>query len=200
VIRRAQHSRRRRWAITSTCTAVIVIATVPVALTRNWSHSSGRHVPPGSASASAPAHPASTVALIFAAALTGDGGRSPSGGSVREIEVLDHTCTNLSKPDSASCVGEPIPVDVQRDVLATLPANPPVRFVGVAAQHPLGSSTPLGDVVFVTFGPVQITGHRAQVFIQSWCGFNCVQGQTFVLTDRDGVWTVTGTTGPAYIS
>ena len=134
VIRRAQHPRRRRWAITSTCTAVIVIATVPVALTRNWSHSSGRHVPPGSASTSA------------------------------------------------------------------LPANPPVRFVAEAAQHPLGSSTPLGDVVLVTFGPVQITGHRAQVFIQSWCGFNCVQGQTLVLTDRDGVWTVTGTTGPAYIS
>ena len=160
---------------------------------------STRAVTPASTSGTqSPSFPISVQAALYVAALSVEAGRTPSGRPVASLAVLDHTCRYVAT-GTGPCDPQPIPAAVQREVLAAASALLPVRFVADKARA--GTSPVAGrDVIVVTFGPSTITGETAQLPVQIYCGFNCIQGGTLVLTADHGRWKVTGNTGAAYLS
>lgn len=112
--------------------------------------------------------------------------------------MLNHICRYVAT-GTGPCDAQPIPAAVQREVLTAAPAQPPVRFVADKADA--GASPVAGrDIIVLTFGPSKITGETALLPVETYCGFNCVQGLTLVLTITHGRWQVTGTTGVMYVS
>jgi hypothetical protein len=127
---------------------------------------------------------------IYAAAI--GGGRTPE--AVRaQIFVRDHICGSVPLNPGVPCSDSPIPADVQR-VVHNLLGNR-VRF----SAHPPNPSGSGGPTVIV-FGDLHVTGNRATLGIELFCGPLCGSGRTLVLTQRAGQWQVTGSTGPEWIS
>jgi hypothetical protein len=59
----------------------------------------------------------------------------------------------------------------------------------------------MGRGILVRIGPVTIDGTRAHLDMSATCGGLCGLGERLVLfCDTAGVWTVTGTDGPGWIS
>jgi hypothetical protein len=130
------------------------------------------------------------IAQIYAAALVG--GPSSSKSPVR-IYVRDHVCTAVPTNPGVQCDDRPISAEVQRSVRKLLGNK--VEFVA-HTQAPRRQ----GVSAVIVFGALTVTGAHATLGMEVLCGPLCGQGETLVLTRRDGRWRVTGTTGPEWIS
>jgi hypothetical protein len=189
--------RRRGWTIVgASAAAVLVAVAVPIAVQLARSDNTSAVSGPSVGRSSSPIHvgrgplPPSDTAQIYAAALKNTVGSSRGVGGTSRTEVRQSTCTNLDIPTSLNCQGErTIPAQTRSEVLTLLADGNGIRFVDGPATNPPGSKT----VLFVTLGPARISGTHARVFVQSWCGFDCVQGQGLILTVVDGLWQVTDT-------
>lgn len=125
---------------------------------------------------------------------------STSGPDVQGVDVGDAFCADADRPAAWSCAGaSPITPAMQRAILDRLGVRPPIRFVATPQRGPQGSSGPGGTVLFLTLGPVRITGRTAEQFVRSWCGFDCLRGERYELAWRSGGWLVIGSFG-AYVS
>lgn len=196
VLAAAGRRRRRLWAISgASAAAVLVAVAIPIAvqLTRNDTSPAGggpgvvgdsTSGPPGR-----PAHPPSTIVGIYVAALEKTAASATSGQGTQPVEVRSSTCDNLNPPNSQTCGDpQPIPAQTRQQVLSRLPSANRVRFVPGPSTDPPGSR----HVLFVTLGPVESTGNQVRIFVQTWCGFNCVRGNGLLLNLRGGQWRVTG--------
>lgn len=80
---------------------------------------------------------------------------------------------------------------------------PPLRFVIDGNKFQRGHGLGLGvrnAGVIISLGPIEIKKDRVHVRNMLWCGSLCAQGLTYVLSERDGRWVITGTTGPITIA
>lgn len=194
VIHQARRVRRRRWAITGTSGVVVAIAALSFAVTGTRSQQSAGpnadNRPPASASHRRPVLPAPAVpdAAIHAAALRD---WSPSTGGV--LHVLSHTCDNVIAANVGPCRPQPISVADQLAVAAALAPRVSVRFVTTSdpARVPGG---------LVTLGRIHLVSGGAQLPIEMQCGPLCGRGETLVLAQHAGAWTVTGTIGKDWIN
>lgn len=122
-----------------------------------------------------------------------------AGPSVQAIDVRDAVCANADRPTYTCTGGEPISSPMEQYILARLDSPRPIRFHELPTQVPPGSSVPGAERLFVTLGPARVDGARATVFVQTWCGFDCLRGDGYVLGLRAGRWRVTGSYG-GYVS
>lgn len=189
----AARRRERRQLAAVAALAVVLLAAlvVPVCVVVLRGHTVGGNQratrpDPTSAPATAP----QTVAAIYAAAIAG-GAPTPLAHDVRVNRAV--CATVPAPPDGRGCVGEPIPLAVQRRVRAVL--GPRVTF----ASDPPVSYRATGTVV-VFLGRLVVAGNRARLGVDTLCGALCGQGETLVLHRAHGMWQVTGTVGPRWVS
>lgn len=174
--------RHRRWVATgAACVAMLALAiALPVAF--------GAGTPAavsGSGAARPPAGGPSDRAKIYAVVIAG---RSTGPIRGRPVNVLDHVCAGVPDEPTTDCTGAPIPVSVQREVVAVLGRR--VHFVA-DARWPTDRDQPR----VVGFGELIVDGDRATVGAESMCGPLCGTGETLQLTKRAGTWAVTGSIG-----
>jgi hypothetical protein len=150
-------------------------------------------------------------ALIYAAVIrqlvTKDhtfGGADPR---FRSIYVIDGAVEGAGDPMTAMNrhrSDQPFSHDTQDGIrfLSTAAELPRVQFVPNSAAVVVGEG--LGHVenhgVLISLGPIKGDGRRLKVGTRLWISGLAGQGLTYVLTSNDGVWEVSGTTGPRAIS
>ncbi len=92
--------------------------------------------------------------------------------------------------------------DAIAEALADLPAE--IVWVGTREDVPVSEEDGLvegGEAVVVTLGNVHVTDEdTVEVPASLYCGMLCATGMTYVIEQVDGVWQVTGTTGPIWMS
>jgi hypothetical protein len=109
---------------------------------------------------------------------------------------------NVGESDPA----EPFSDDVKAGLVRALEDLPPIEFVSERAAVIAGtnSNDPIGHVknkgVLISLGPIEGTGTKVEVGNSLWISGLAGLWQTYVLKARDGVWKVSGTTGPVAIS
>jgi hypothetical protein len=80
---------------------------------------------------------------------------------------------------------------------------PPLEFVSDPDSVRLGREGISGvrnDGVIISLGPIETVQGETHVSTGLWCGGTCGQWLTYVLSEEDGRWKITGTTGPYAIS
>jgi hypothetical protein len=204
VINRARHTRLRRGAVSGACAAVALIAAVPLALAVDRSpHPAHRTSPGGTTNSSAGtttvAPGPSDAALAYAAGVQYLAGQLVSGKHWRVLYVIDHTCANTVDQTEA-CRPQPIPIELQRDLATALRPYAPVHFVSGDATIRDKNLQVINGGAAVTLGRITLDGDTARLPLAVQCGGLCGMGQTLLLAKQGGVWTVTGSTGPAWIS
>ena len=98
---------------------------------------------------------------------------------------------------------EPFPKNVVDGIEQELRDLSPVRFItdgreARRGKHGMGGVT--NDGVIISLGPIERNKGRISIGNGLWCGGTCGQRLTYVLTQQDGKWKITGTTGPYAIS
>lgn len=205
VIDRAGKHRRRRRAMAGACASVALIAAVPLAVALNRSPHSGPRAVAGANQARpavtspAPISAASDVALVYAAGIKYLAGQLVPGKHWRTLYVIDRVCVNGISPDQA-CGAQALPADVRHDLAAALHSFAPVRFVSKDAKIRGKDLQVTNEGVAVTLGRIQLDGGAARLPLAVQCGGLCGMGETLLLRKSNGIWTVTGQTGPAWIS
>jgi hypothetical protein len=127
-------------------------------------------------------------AEIYAAAL-----RTVSSGN-ESADVSVHICRTIgAQPAPAGCDDGALSLDVQQQISSALAGR--VRFVQDVDAAADTAASPV-----VVFGRLTINDNGARLAIEILCGPLCGQGQTLQLARVGGAWTVTGTTGPSWIS
>jgi len=124
------------------------------------------------------------------------------------VYIVDGVMKGAEALDGSGAKGpdEPFNTAVKAQMHAALTDLPPLRFVtrwGSVVVGTAGGTSP-GYVknkgVLLSLGPIRGKGNRVEVgnnlFITGLAG----QWLTYVVEKRDGVWKVTGTTGPVAIS
>ncbi len=185
---RQRQAGRLAWTV-----GAALLVAVAVALPLLWpsrdagpASAAGTRVPAATAGGAAgPGSPLPERAQIYAAALAG------IAGPHRLVQVRDRVCADEVSGPASGCTS--IPAAVAREVDRLLPGK--VRFV-VHPRNPFRADDP----AVVTFGPLDITGDWATLRRDLRCGSLCGQGETLILTRRDGRWQVTGTQGPDWVS
>jgi hypothetical protein len=203
VINRARHKRARRWAVSGACAAVALIAAVPLTLAVNRSPrtvASGA-VTHSSAGIHTLAPGPSDSARAYAAGIRYLSGQLVPGEHWRVLYILEHTCDNTVSP-TAPCHPRPIPAELRRDLATALRSYAAVTFVAEDAKIRGRNLQVLNEGVAVTLGVIVFApdAGTARLPLSVQCGGLCGTGQTLLLARRAGVWAVTGTTGPAWIS
>jgi hypothetical protein len=124
------------------------------------------------------------------------------------IFVLDGAVPKAAKATFARDPRTPFRHDVKDGVLflATLNELPPIEFVARRDSAVVGSDSGKrpgeardGGAV-VTLGPVKGGEGRVEVGSSLWINGLSARWQTYVVAEKEGVWEVTGTTGPLAIS
>jgi hypothetical protein len=204
VIGRARHDRVRRWAVSGACAAVVVIAAIPLAVAVNRSPHSAHRTSPGgrvtnteTSSAHAPAP--SSEALAYAAGVKYLTRELVPGRQWKVVYLLEHTCSDVIS-QSGSCDPRPIPAGLRHDLAIALRPYAPVRFVSDDAKIRDKQLQVINGGVAVTLGRIELNGETGRLPLAVQCGGLCGLGETLVLAKRAGVWTVTGSTGPSWIS
>lgn len=94
----------------------------------------------------------------------------------------------------------------ERESIAKALSDLPMEVVWVASRDeaPISDAVGLvdeGNAVIITLGNIhpQEDG-SVQVPASLYCGMLCATGMTYVVEQVDGVWQVTGTTGPVWMS
>jgi hypothetical protein len=202
----AAHRRSRNRAIAVSCAIVAAIAVVPLAALEH-DNRAGRPaagqtavrtaVPTGSASHPAPHY--SAAAQVYAAAVATIVGRAAPAQDAHRIYVYDTTVPGVVTDPGSTRPGKLLPAPLRAEIVALLLPRR-AEFVRPGA-HLRADDGPLPDgTVVVTLGDATVGGDSARVPIAASCGPLCGRGQTLTLRLVNGTWTVTGTTGPEWIS
>ncbi|WP_241387421.1 hypothetical protein [Rhodococcus sp. CH91] len=101
--------------------------------------------------------------------------------------------------------GPPFDTGLKSEITAQSADLPPLEFVSGSELHadptPQGFAGVAGDGVIISMSPgLRQDDGTIHVGAGLWCGIDCGLGLTYVLEQIDGQWTVTGTTGPVFIS
>jgi hypothetical protein len=126
------------------------------------------------------------------------GGKSP----FKRIYVLDGINPDAASPmkDTLASPTKPFSADLKRDITEQLGSLPPIEFVEKAETVQRKRGDVRKDGVIIVLGPIEGNNQRVEVPNALWCGGLCAQWLTYVLKERSGSWTITGTTGPMAIS
>lgn len=118
------------------------------------------------------------------------------------VYVMDGPKHDAGRPrgDVFARPNRPFTADVRAAIQEDLSGDlPPLRFVRDGTEA-LSGAPRLGELrnggVLIVLGPIERIERRVQVSNTFWCGGKCSQWLTYVLRERNGQWTVTGTTGP----
>lgn len=202
VIDQARQNRVRRWAVSGACAAVALIAAVPLTLALNHSpqptHRTAAAGGAGTHPRTADATP-SDEAQAYAAGVKYLTQQLEPGKHWRVLYILEHTCSNTVSP-TATCEPGPIPAELRRDLAAALQPYAPVQFVSDHANIRGKDLQVINDGVAITLGRIELHGGTARLPLEVQCGGLCGMGQTLLLAKTHGIWTVTGSTGPTWIS
>jgi hypothetical protein len=98
---------------------------------------------------------------------------------------------------------QPFPDAVKQAIEDRLGDLPPLEFISDPDRVRLGKQGAGGvknDGVIISLGPVEPEEDEIQVSTGLWCGGTCGQWLTYVLSEDEGRWRITGTTGPYAIS
>jgi hypothetical protein len=135
--------------------------------------------------------------------------RSGQGGETFEVlVVLDGAVPGAANPTRQAEPEEPFGHDTKDGMrlLATLGGLPPIEYVATREAAVVGTESGKrpgeardGGAV-VTLGPIEGAENRVEVGSSLWVNGLSGRWQTYVVAQRDGVWKVTGTTGPLAIS
>ncbi|PZS33672.1 MAG: hypothetical protein DLM58_07325 [Pseudonocardiales bacterium] len=201
VIGIARQTRMRRWAVSGACVAVAVVAAIPLAIALNRSPrpTHGTTTGAGIATTRAADPAPSEQAQAYAAGVEYLTKQLVQGKHWRVLYVLEHTCENTLSP-TATCRPKPIPADLQRDITAALRQYAPVQFVSDHAKIRGKDLQVINDGVAVTLGRIELHGDTARLPLAVQCGGLCGMGQTLLLAQQHGAWTVTGSSGSMWIS
>jgi hypothetical protein len=122
--------------------------------------------------------------------------------------VLDGAVPHAATPTHREDPRAPFSDEVKHDLraLAALSDYPDIEFVstrdsavvGTDSGNRAGQARDGGAVI--SLGPIKRKGRRVEVPTSLWVNGLWGQWQTYVLVENDGVWKVTGTTGPLAIS
>jgi hypothetical protein len=199
VIDRARHNRLRRWAVSGACAAVALIAAVPLAVALNRTPHPAHRTSTGGGITNTQAPAPSDEARAYAAGVTYLTERLVPGQRWPVLYIVEHTCAN-TVTQSEACQPQPIPAEVQRDLATALRSYAPVHFVSGDAKIRDKNLQVINGGVAVTLGRIKLNIDTAQLPLAVQCGGLCGMGETLLLAKQGGVWTVTGSTGPAWIS
>ena len=112
------------------------------------------------------------------------------------IWILTHTCSTIVHSDDATqCVPQLLPSDARTQIADALPYA--VQWVD---ESPVKGIDNPEHGMLVTLGPIEHVGAEVNVAIVTWCGGLCAEGKTLVLHETSGTWSVTGSTGPRWVS
>jgi hypothetical protein len=124
------------------------------------------------------------------------------------IFVLDGVVPRAAEPTARENPEGPFAHDLKDGLqfLATLSELPPLEFVptresalgGTNSGKRPGQARDGGAVI--SLGAIERSGRRVEVETSLWVNGLWGTWQTYVLAEKDGVWEVTGTTGPLAIS
>jgi hypothetical protein len=167
--------------------------------------------PASSTSGSAPAGEPSRDALIYAAVierLVKEATPDRQDPPFKIVFVLDGAVPHAAKPTRPEDPRTPFNDEVKDNLrsLAALSDVPDMEFastresavVGTDSGQRPGQARDGGAVV--SLGAIKGKGRRVEVASSLWVNGLFGQWQTYVLVKKDGVWRVTGTTGPLAIS
>jgi hypothetical protein len=98
---------------------------------------------------------------------------------------------------------EPFPGALKQEVEERLEDLPPLGFISDPDSVRLGKQG-IGGVknngVLISLGPIEPVPEGIHVSTGLWCGGTCGQWLTYVLSQDQDRWMITGTTGPYAIS
>jgi hypothetical protein len=129
--------------------------------------------------------------------------RGGQAGRWPVIYILDHTCVNVvGNPvaPAGACRPRPLGGKLRRDLAQALQPYAPVAFVADPFSVIMRDLTVIHGGVLIILGPVRLDGAHAQVPVSIHHAGDGGQGLTYRLADRNGRWTIIGTTGTMWIS
>lgn len=139
------------------------------------------------------------VARSRSAAVTTMVGRAAPLQSGGPVLIYDTTVPAVVADPGSTRPGHTLAAALRAEIVALLGPRQ-VAFVRPGAHLRADDGNVVRNAVVVTLGDAVIAGHSARVPIAASCGLLCGRGQTLTLERLAGTWTVTGTTGPEWIS
>lgn len=136
-----------------------------------------------------------TSADIYAAVIGSDPGSS-------KLWIVDKLCPDADQPSPATTGCVPIPADLRAALEQRLPGALFTHDPEAIQDRYLKGDLAMGDAggTIWWLGPIDGSGERVGVPASYWCGGLCGSGATHIVEFADGTWTVTGSTGPVWMS
>lgn len=147
-------------------------------------------------------------AAVIRSLVLGADGAAPDATPYKRIWVVDHEVLDAAEPGGDARPGEAFGAAFKADLAQALADLPPLLFVSdpdEALTPEYATTDPLrghirGQGTVILLGPIETHGDRVHVGHELWCAAHCAEWFTSVVQQRDGVWAVTGETGPHAIT